>query len=366
MMFKTLIVDDKEIFLTELKRLKVWGELSNFEITDKANNGKQALDLLTKNSYDLVLTDIMMPMVDGLQLLREIKKNNLCHCVVFLSEFSEFKYARQGIILGAFDYLVKPANEESILELLKRAKNYLSANQLYENSADSFTDEKYEWAYPSSEEKTLVNYITNNDISAVNLFKVTLNNLYIVLKDNIIKADIIVKKFSHNIITAVYEEYNWLNNFIAPQYFNEIDFLHNGKEDNFKDFYCRKIDYLVNLIIKIHPDTTDQNLQKICEYVLSNPEADLKLKVIAERFFINNTYLSNLFFTKTGIHYNDYINLIKMTRAEYLLRTSNLKTFEIGYQIGYRDTNYFLKQFKKIYGQSATNYRNTEWSDYQI
>jgi len=365
-MFKTLIVDDREIFLTELKRLKVWGETSDFEIVDKANNGKQALDLLTKNSYDLVLTDIMMPMIDGLQLLQEIKTKNLCPCVVFLSEFSEFRYARQGIILGAFDYLVKPVTEESIIELLKRAKNYLSANPFYENGADSFTDEKYEWAYPSAEVKALLNYITSNDLSAVDLFKITVDNLYIVLKDNIIKADIIVKKFYHSIIALVYEEYKWLNNFITTQYFDEIDFLHDGNDDNYKDFYCRKIHYLVNLIIKLHPDSSDQNIQKICEYVLNNPESDLKLKVIAENFFINNTYLSNLFFTKTGIHYNDYITLVKMTRAEYLLRTSNLKTFEIGYQIGYRDTNYFLKQFKKIYGQSATNYRNTEWSDYQI
>ncbi len=118
-MYKTLIVDDRDIFLIELERLKVWGEISGFEVAGKANNGSQAIDLLKNNEYDLVLTDIRMPIIDGLQLLREIKKDNLCSCVVIISEYSEFNYARQGIVLGAFDYLVKPAAEESLLQVLQ-------------------------------------------------------------------------------------------------------------------------------------------------------------------------------------------------------------------------------------------------------
>ena len=365
-MYHTLIVDDREIFLSELKRLKVWGEISGFEITGKANNGKQALELLQTKSFDLVLTDIRMPVIDGLQLLREIKKENLCSCVVFLSEHSEFHYARQGIVLGAFDYLVKPVSEEDLLELLKRATSHLAANQLDPNNALSFTDEKYDWAYPSTEEKAIISYIINNDITAIQLFKTTLDNLYIVLKDNIIKADIIIKKAYHNIITTVYEEYIWLKHYINPTFFSEIDFLHDGNNDAYKELYCRKINYLVNHITKLHPVTVDQNIQDICEYILNNPEGDLKLKVTSEKFFLNNTYLSNIFCTKTGIHYNDYITLIKMTRAEYLLRNTNLKPYEIGYQVGYRDTNYFLKQFKNINGQNATKYRNSDDTDFQI
>jgi two-component system, response regulator YesN len=365
-MFKTLIVDDRDIFLIELKRLKVWGESSGFEITDKANNGGQALELLRKSTYDLVLTDIRMPIVDGLQLLREIKKEKLCPCVVIISEYSEFKYARQGIVLGAFDYLVKPATEESLLELLKRAENYLKSIQSQENSTLMHSNENFEWAYPSAEEKTIINYLKNKDTSVIQLFNTTLDNLYVALTDNIIKADIIVKKLYHNIIIAAYEEYKWLNNFIDMHYFEEVDYIHDGADNMFKEYYCRKIKYLISFIIKYQPDTTDNNIKDICEYVLNNPETDLKLKVIAEKFFMNNTYLSNSFAIKAGIHYNDYITMVKMTRAEYLFRNTSLKTFEIGYQIGYRDINYFVKQFKKVYGQSTMAYRNADCYDFQI
>ncbi len=126
-MYRVLMVDDRDIFLIELKRLKVWGDISGFEVAGKANNGRQAIEMLKSSSYDMVLTDIRMPVIDGLQLLRKINQEGLCSCVVLLSEYSEFNYARQGIVLGAFDYLVKPPSQESLLELFKRARRFLSA-----------------------------------------------------------------------------------------------------------------------------------------------------------------------------------------------------------------------------------------------
>ncbi len=364
-MYKALIVDDREIFLLEMERLKVWGEISGFEIAGKANNGSQAIDLLKKNKYDLVLTDIRMPIIDGLQLLREIKKDNLCPCVVIISEYSEFNYARQGIVLGAFDYLVKPASEESLLQVLKRAVSYLQENQNHRLHSALDSDNS-DWVYPTAEEKSIFNYIKNKDSSAVQLFSNTVDNLYLALSDNIIKADIIIKKLYHNVIKAVYEEFKWLSNFIGINYFEEVDFLHEGKTDTFKEFYLRKINHLIRFIVKFQPDTQDENIRNICDYILNNPETDLKLKVIAEKFFINNTYLSNSFPAKTGIHFNDYVTMVKLTRAEYLIKSTNLKTYEIGYQIGYRDLNYFMKQFKKLYGLSPSELRNTDYSDYQI
>ncbi len=365
-MFQTLIVDDRDIFLTELKKLKIWGEASGFWIADKANNGKQALDLLRAKSYDLVLTDIRMPVVDGLQLLREIKKENLCSCVVFLSEFCEFHYAREGIVLGAFDYLVKPATEESLADLLKRASSFLLSRPSGSRSTDSFVDENFDRLYPFTEEASIVNQLSENDPMTILSFKTTLDNLYILLEDNIIKADIIIKKLYHNIIKNIYEKFPWLKQYINPVFFNEIDFLRDGDDNAYKSLYCRKLDYLANVLKKLHPITSDPNLRDICEYLLSNPEKDLKLKLISEQFFLNNTYLSSTFSTKLGIRYNDFVTLIKMTHAEYLIRSENLKPYEVGYQLGYKDINYFLKQFKAIHGQSAAKFRNSEYIDYQI
>lgn len=366
-MYRTMIVDDREIFLLELKRMHVWGEGSGFEISGQASNGKQALNLLRQDSYDLVITDIRMPIIDGLQLLHEIKNENLCPCVILLSEHSEFQYARQGIIFGAFDYLVKPAQEKELNLLLKRVKKYLIAvpANYYALSASSEPEEE-SWSYPVSEEKMIIHYFMEKDAALISLFRNTLNQIYEVMKDNLIKADLMIKKLYHTIISSVYQHFTWLPNYIHIHYFEEIDYIQEGSPDSFQAFYIRKITYLIQFILKFDPPIHDNTLKEIITYILEHPEEDLKLKVLAGRFFINNTYLSNTFYTRTGIHFNDYITMIKMTRAEYLFKYTDQKIYEVSYHLGYKDINYFSKQFKKIYSLSPTEYRNNEFSDYQI
>ncbi len=366
-MYKALIVDDREIFLMELMRMHAWGEHSGFEIAGKANNGKQALKLLRESAYDLVITDIRMPIIDGLQLLREIKSGSLCPCVILLSEYSEFQYARQGIIYGAFDYLVKPAGEKELLSLLRRVKKYLSSLSGTKNSYFAASDSgEYDWIYPVSEETQIIHSFKDKDLSLITLFTTTIDRIYEAMKDNLIKADLIIKRMYHNVIMAVYAEYTWLDKYIHIHYFEEIDYIHEGNDDSYKAFYIGKITYLAQVIIKLCPLIHDKLLSEIISYILDNPEADLKLKEIAGRFFINNTYLSNNFYTKVGIHFNDYVTLIKMTRAEYLFKHPEKKIYEICYQLGYKDINYFSKQFKKIYGLSPTEFRSNAFNDYQI
>ncbi|NOV78726.1 response regulator [Clostridium saccharobutylicum] len=75
-MYKVMIVDDMEIARLQLKRLKIWGEVSGFEITDEARNGYEAIQKLQTNSVDLIITDIRMPIVDGVELLEEVMKKS--------------------------------------------------------------------------------------------------------------------------------------------------------------------------------------------------------------------------------------------------------------------------------------------------
>lgn len=365
------MVDDREIFLTELKRLKLWGRKSEFKIIDTALNGKQALELLYKNSYDLVLTDIRMPVIDGLQLLREIKKDKLCPCVVILSEYSEFTYARQGIIFGAFDYLVKPVTEETMTALLKRTKVFLdnSRNEKNKilNSIKSGMEDKHEWIYPIADEKKIISYLVNKEACAIKVFSMTTENIYKALSDDIIKADIITKKMYHNIIEGVYDNFDWLKDFIEIKFFETIDYIKDESSSDFIEFYCRKLTYLLNFFKKFYLETSDNLIKDICEHILINHNSDLKLKSIAEKFYINNSYLSNAFSVKTGMRFNDYVTIVKMARARYLLVNTQLKTYEIGYELGYHDINYFSKLFKRYYGENPSEYRNgLKGEDYQI
>lgn len=118
-MYRILLVEDDDALRYVYRKLRAFKE-NGFVIAAEAVNGKEALDLLQNDRFDLIVTDIRMPLVDGLALLREMKVRGLDTPAVLVSSYDEFEYARQGLILGAFDYIVKPVGESSLSAMLAR------------------------------------------------------------------------------------------------------------------------------------------------------------------------------------------------------------------------------------------------------
>ena len=123
-MYKVLFVDDDETIEFIVSRMKIW-ESSNFKITRYAKNGKEALTVLEKESFDLIITDIRMPIVDGLELLESLREKGDKTLVVLASTYSEFEYAKRGLQSGAVDYIIKPITEDNLKELFIKAENLL-------------------------------------------------------------------------------------------------------------------------------------------------------------------------------------------------------------------------------------------------
>lgn len=123
-MYRVLLVEDDSAMRFIYSKMKTW-TTCGFKIAQQASNGKQALEILEKQSFDLIFTDIRMPFVDGIELLRKLNALKNTTPVIFASSYDEFEYARQGLILGAFDYLLKPVNEKKMEEVLERLKQHL-------------------------------------------------------------------------------------------------------------------------------------------------------------------------------------------------------------------------------------------------
>jgi len=169
-MYQVMIVDDYEIYRKELWSMNVWGETTGFVIADEAANGREALGKLRQRPVDLLLTDIRMPLINGLELLKKVTEEKLCHCVILMSQFSDFEYARQGLSNGAFEYLLKPVDANELLGVLLRAAasldeknvqiskiNYL--NNILNKSSDDF--------FPEEEFNNLMNGINEGNLDAL-------------------------------------------------------------------------------------------------------------------------------------------------------------------------------------------------------
>ncbi|MCM3784561.1 response regulator [Neobacillus mesonae] len=117
---RLLIVDDGYYVIEYMKHLLDWGAYGIDQI-ETTTNSIEARELLHRSRVDILITDIRMPEVSGIDLLQHINEKNLPTKVIFLSGYSQFDYAQQGLRLGALDYLLKPVDKDDVEQAMSKA-----------------------------------------------------------------------------------------------------------------------------------------------------------------------------------------------------------------------------------------------------
>lgn len=116
---KILIADDELYIRQGLEKLD-WSSLG-LKMCGTAKNGAEAIELAKSARPDIILSDIRMPNMDGLEMAERFMQINPRCAIIFLTGYREFEYARKALALGAFDFLLKPTNPEEIMECCERA-----------------------------------------------------------------------------------------------------------------------------------------------------------------------------------------------------------------------------------------------------
>ncbi len=116
-MYSVLIVEDESMIRNGLKVLIVW-EKYGFVIAGAAESGCRALELMAKQHFDVVITDVRMPRIDGLELIRIMRERKIDSEIIILSGYRNFEYARTGIKYGVRNYLLKPIDTEELIKTL--------------------------------------------------------------------------------------------------------------------------------------------------------------------------------------------------------------------------------------------------------
>lgn len=347
-MYNLLIVDDKDVFCRMITRMSYFENNQNkFRIKRIAKNGVEALNIVTTENIDIVLTDIRMPLMNGIDLLKEINKKKLSKCTILLSEYSEFTYAKEGIINGAFDYIVKPVNDTKIKETFDRAYNYLKNltdnNSLLQNNILQLTNSLLEDDNIfATALKSITNYITDNS-----------NND----EEKVLLINEIFDKFAYQITF----DYKYIAKYIPIEKICKISYKHRS-ELSLIGLFNFKIHFVRNELFKFRFTIDCPNIQNICDFIILNIDKDLiTLQNISEQFYINKKYLSTLFKKETGYRYTDFVNYYKIEHAKILLTYSNLKLYDIAEKLGFVDTDYFSRLFKN---QTGLTPRNFNWNNY--
>lgn len=125
-MYKLLIVEDEAEVRNGIRNNIDWGSMG-FEVIAEAGNGREALDIIENSKPDVVITDITMPIMDGLELSYILKEEYPTIRTIILTGYDDFKFAQRAIKYGVSDYLLKPVLPEDLSKLMLRIKNEIDS-----------------------------------------------------------------------------------------------------------------------------------------------------------------------------------------------------------------------------------------------
>lgn len=125
-MYKLIIVDDEKIIRRGIRDYIDWAGMG-FTVADIFEDGKEAMEYLSSHQVDVVLADIEMAEVSGLEMARRIKENNMPQRVVIISGYKEFEYARKAVEYGVEHYLLKPLQIEEVQKVFLKISKELDA-----------------------------------------------------------------------------------------------------------------------------------------------------------------------------------------------------------------------------------------------
>lgn len=127
-MTKIVVIDDETVVRSGIVMETDWASIS-CEVVGEAANGVEGLEVIEKYRPDIVICDIRMPIMDGLEMLKRLRESGNSTYVIYLSAYNDFEYAREALKFGANDYILKPFSEGELEEAITKIKKKITQKQ---------------------------------------------------------------------------------------------------------------------------------------------------------------------------------------------------------------------------------------------
>jgi len=355
-MYKVMIVDDEPNIRNGLRYLIDWVKY-DFTICSVAKNGKDALEKMKLNYPDLIITDIKMPGLNGLGLIKYIRQSlhDKNMSFIILSGYDDFDYAKEAIKYNVSSYLLKPVDEEELINILQVLKKELSRENLFEFFYNRRVEEFSEKFNEIKQFDLLIDAIQSNQKLLMdrivkdifdNFDRVNLHPrlIKIYLDNFLIKLSKIIADIGGS-IDRIIKNYRLFESDIANLNMAQLNssLLEFSKECG---LYIEELKQSCGVI------------NKVKQYIKENYSKNIKLKEIAKIYYINSAYLGQLFKKETGLNFSHYLNDIRIENAKRLLKRTDLHIYQIADKVGYKNSDYFIIKFKDSEGCTPMEYKN--------
>ncbi|EES72401.1 response regulator receiver domain protein [Paenibacillus sp. oral taxon 786 str. D14] len=159
-MYTAVLVDDEPLVLRGLHKHPVWDQLQ-IHVAGAFNNGLQALEFIKSYHADILITDIRMPLMSGLELAKQCRQWDEHMKIVMISGYEDFSYAKQALSMNVKDYLLKPIDDAELLDTMQKIREQLDEERNMKRIKNSY----HEW-FPIAKNEMIRRWIVNNELSA--------------------------------------------------------------------------------------------------------------------------------------------------------------------------------------------------------
>lgn len=416
-MLTMLLVDDEYLVRKGISETIEWNEYG-IQVIGEAADGNKGLELAKKFNPDIIITDIRMPIMDGLEFMTNLKENGLSPGIIVLSGFEEFSYARTAMNNGALAYLLKPIDNDQLIETVQKV-----AKKIIDERANKQYVEKIKNELPSITKQFLIDLVSGDikDINTINEKVIFLNlslltDKFYILVLKIDEYDILTKQLS---VDEIYKFKELINKLISEIFLKNTNYsglMINKLSDEILIFLNTKynpekdVDDIKNLCIvlieslkKEYSQTISIGISSLCNnvlymnyaykeaetasqckiihgsssviyikeistngyrrevreainYIQSNYSKDITIELVAKELFISPSHLMHLFKKELGKTFNDCLTDYRISIGKKLLQNRKYKIYEVSTSIGYGDVKYFSQIFKKTTGMTPSEY----------
>ncbi len=159
-MYRVIVVDDEYWAMKSIVNTFPWDEFG-FDVVQESTNATQVMALIDEYKPDVVFSDVCMPVISGIELLKKAKEREFVPQFVFVSGYDDYQFLRQVIVNQAFDYCLKPIDADDAREVLKRLKGFLDENSKKDDSPTKSREEILE-QIANREFKQMIEYINGH------------------------------------------------------------------------------------------------------------------------------------------------------------------------------------------------------------
>lgn len=382
---KALIADDEFNVRDVIRHLGNWEQYGITQLIE-ACNGDEARSMIEKEKPEIILTDIKMPRMSGIELIEWLDSISYPGKLIFITGYNDYSFMRKAIQFNSFDYLLKPIEPDAFNQTLQKAveawisdeeKRLYEENGLFEDAkklqmnqlvtsvcaGDVSEIALLQSSLPAAEEydMTLLSFYHMHDpfpyiqSLAEELSKQQWGNAFALQNDAALCVVLTIRGRWLAVEEWISQHFDLPVRLVSQPLdsFKEMPGLFQSLQKSMDEQHFRTIHRLDDL-------EAARRIKDIIAYVDTYYMEELSLEKLSSRFFFSREHISRKFKQETGMPLSKYVTKLRIDQAKSWLQNTDESIYSISLMLGYQDEKYFSKLFKKVVGMTPFEYRNRQ------